>query len=163
MPRSAFDLIAASWSLDRLRATSISPFSSSRRWEAGSATWRTMTRLFLGAPLYQLALASSAYCSLGRSARTLVCPGAGRVQVQPFVAEVTFLDVGLDKLGVDYARDTRSQAVEEECRREGFETVITTVEGSVARTFSSTFSLVSPNCSKMKPGDLFSVTARWKE
>jgi hypothetical protein len=45
----------------------------------------------------------------------------------------------------------------------GLETVMTTVLSSTAFTFSRTLSLVKPNWVRMKPGDLFSVTARWKE
>ena len=41
---------AARSSGDSLRAMSMSPFSSSSRWVAGSAMWRVTMRLNLGAP-----------------------------------------------------------------------------------------------------------------
>ena len=52
------------WSAVRLMAISASPFSSSRRCEAGSGTWRSTTRLIVGAPRWKCGLASMVTDSL---------------------------------------------------------------------------------------------------
>src|SRR5271170_6649469 len=62
------------WSDDRLMARSASPFSSSRRCEAGSGTWRSTTRLIFGAPRWKFGLASMVTDSLAFQEISLNAP-----------------------------------------------------------------------------------------
>ena len=76
------------WSGVRSRAKSTSPFSSSRRCEAGSGTWRTTTRFSCGAPRRKPGLASRLTLSLAFHESSLNGAGGRRVGLQPGVAEV---------------------------------------------------------------------------
>ena len=86
------------WSGVRSRTMSTSAFSSSSRCEAGSGTWRTTTRLMVGAPRRKPGLASRLTLSLAFHETSLKAPEAAELvfsqplPMSPFVscASATF-------------------------------------------------------------------------